>query len=74
MEQPIRYELLLQAAECLERAREAEQQGNLEKGQALRAEAQELLERSRKGVYPGAHVRTARCSRVALVNAFPGLM
>jgi hypothetical protein len=52
MEQPIRYELLLQAAECLERAREAEQQGNLEKGQALRAEAQTLLERSRKGFGP----------------------
>ncbi len=49
MEQPIRYELLLQAAECLERAREAEQQGNLEKGKALRAEVQKLLERSRKG-------------------------
>jgi len=48
MEQPIQYELLLQAAACLERARQAEERGDLDKGKALRAEAQERLERSRK--------------------------
>jgi hypothetical protein len=45
MKQPSRYDLLRQAAERLEEAREAEKQGNRAKAEALQAEARELLQR-----------------------------
>jgi hypothetical protein len=43
MKQPSRYELLRQAAQCLEEARGAEKQGNTVKAEALQAETRELL-------------------------------
>ena len=45
MKQPSRHELLHEAAKRLEGARQAAQQGNRNKAEALQAEARELLQR-----------------------------
>ena len=44
MNQPSHYDLLRQAAECLEQMKEAEKQGDIEKAEALQAEARRLLQ------------------------------
>jgi len=48
MKQPLPYEVLLQAAEYLEQAREAEKRGDRERAEALRAEVRETLRRHRE--------------------------